>query len=113
MRRLGVVNLLLGIPGIIYYWMLCVVVMGNPISSWGRSVRDLLEESSIFPLQMILGPPLAIGTIIWVIANVNLIYRRKRAGACQKTSSKITHWVIALGASLVPSLIFLGVASFF
>lgn len=113
MRRLTVVNLLLGIPGIIYYWMLCVLVLGNPISSLGRTVRDMLQESSLFPLQMILGPPLAIGTIIWVITNANLIYRRKRTGACQKTSGKITHWVLALGLSLIPSLIFLGIASFF
>lgn len=113
LRRLTVVNLSLGVPGIIYYWMLCVVVVGNPISSWGRSVRDLLQESSIFPLQTMLGPPLAIGTIIWIFSNVNLISRRKRTGACQKNSGKILHWAVALVASLVPSLLFLGVASFF
>jgi len=112
-RRLLVVNVLLGIPGIIYYWMLSLMVLADPLTTWGRAARDLYEAHSFLPVQVVLGPPLAIGTMIWVLSNVNLIYRRKRAGACQKTSGKYLHWGIALVASLIPTAVFLGIAVFF
>lgn len=112
-RRLLVVNVLLGIPGIIYYWMLSLMVLRDPMTTWGRTVRDLYETHSILPVQVVLGPPLAIGTIIWVLSNVNLVYRRKRAGSCQKASGKFWHWFIALVASLIPTAVFLCIAAFF
>lgn len=113
MRRLLVVNVLLGLPGIIYYWMLSMMVLNDPLTTWGRAARDFYEAHSILPVQVVLGPPLAIGTIIWVLSNVNLIYRRKRTGACQKTSGKFLHWVVALVASLIPTAAFLCFAAFF
>jgi len=112
-RRLLVVNVLLGIPGIIYYWMLSLVVLSDPLTTWGREAKDFYEAHSIFPAEVVLGPPLAIGTIIWVLSNVNLIYRRKHTGACQKTSGKFLHWAMALVASLIPTAVYLALAAFF
>ncbi|UYQ76776.1 hypothetical protein OF385_12195 [Glutamicibacter sp. JL.03c] len=113
MRRLLVVNVLLGIPGIIYYWMLSLMVLSDPLTTWGREAKDFYEAHSLLPVEVVLGPPLAIGTMIWVLSNVNLIYRWKQTGARKRTSGKFLHWAVALVASMIPTAAFLALAALF
>lgn len=112
MSRLFVVNVLLGIPGIIYFWMLYMYVSQGPMISMGaESLAHNVE--GYFSSNLVLGPPLAIGAIVWILVNVYLVSRRKRSGACQNATGKTAHWLTALGSTLVPPMVLLSVAAIF
>lgn len=104
MTRLFVVNVLLGIPGILYFWMLYqYLTQGSGLSA----------ASDLFSSNMVVGPPLAIGAIVWIFVNVALVTRRMRSGSCQNASGKTAHWVTALISAMLPALLMLGLASIF
>ena len=105
MKRLFVVNLLLGIPGIIYYWMLYFYVFRGPLASLGTKLLEFIENLGFMPSAMTMGPPLAGGAIVWILVNAYLVSRRQNSGNCQKRTGKAAHWVLAFLATLVPSLL--------
>ncbi|MFJ2619517.1 hypothetical protein [Glutamicibacter sp. NPDC087344] len=110
MTRLFVVNVLLGIPGIIYFWMLSLYIsQGSILPAAGTSFAHNLE--GYFSSNQVLGPPLAIGAIVWVLINVYLVNRRKRSGACQNASGKTAHWLTAFGSTLLLPVLLLATIS--
>lgn len=113
MKRLVFVNLLLGIPGIIYYWMMALMVLRTPLTSWGQMAKDWYEANSLLPMQSVLGPPLAICTMIWVLSNFNVISHRTDPGEHGTLRSNAVSWSLAVAASLIPAAIVLLIATFF
>lgn len=112
MTRLFVVNVLLGIPGILYYWLLYTYFTQGAIVTVGSS--DLAHRvESYFSSNQVLGPPLAIGAIVWILVNVYLVNRRKRNGDCRNASGKTAHWVTAFASTLLPPVLLLGAAAVF
>ena len=106
MTRLFVVNVLLGIPGIMYYWLLYTYFTGGVLFSGFSSAGLGQRMESYFSSNQVLGPPLAIGAIIWVLVNVYLVNRRKRNGDCQNATGKTAHWVTAFASTLLPAVLF-------
>lgn len=110
MTRLFVVNALLGIPGIMYFWLLYSYVAQGavPLSMGGSDLGNRME--SYFSSNQVLGPPIAVGAIVWILVNVYLVNRRKRNGDCQNASGKTAHWVTAFASTLLPAVLFGAVA---
>lgn len=112
MTRLLVVNVLLGIPGILYYWMLYAYFTQGSMATIG-SLDFSHRIESYFSSNQVLGPPLAIGAIIWILVNVYLVNRRKRHGDCQNATGKTAHWLTAFASTLLAPLVLLGAAAAF
>ena len=110
MTRLFVVNVLLGIPGILYFWMLSIYIAhGSEVFSFSASWLENVH--GYFSSNLVLGPPLAIGAILWIFVNAALVKRRMRAGHCQNATGKTAHWITAgFSTMLIPAL-FLGLAA--
>ncbi|MGX1749635.1 hypothetical protein [Glutamicibacter protophormiae] len=112
MTRLFVVNVLLGIPGVIYFWLLYMYISEGAMISFGASTFARNVEG-FFSSNLVLGPPLAIGAIVWILVNVYLVNRRQRSGACQNGTGKTAHWVAAFGATMLPPALLLAAAAIF
>ncbi|MGH3653663.1 hypothetical protein [Glutamicibacter sp.] len=113
MKRLAIVNLLLGVPGIIYYWTLSLMVLREPLTGWGQLLKGWYEANSLLPMQSLLGPPLAICTMIWVLSNAKLISGRTRIGELDPLGGKAGNWGLAVAMSLVPAVLVFLAATFY
>ncbi|MFF7738016.1 hypothetical protein [Streptomyces sp. NPDC007984] len=90
-----VVNVLLGIPGVVPIWLLWYVAANWPLADAGWTMREPTENDGIAPALVIAVPVVTLYVLIWWLANSPL--RRRTALAPH------TYWLLSLTAPLLPT----------
>lgn len=90
-----VVNVLLGIPGVVPFWLLWYLVANWPLAELGWTVREPTENDGMALWLVIVVPVVTLYGLIWWLANLPL--RRRTALAPR------TYWLLSLTAPLLPT----------
>ncbi|MFF0423678.1 hypothetical protein ACFYUJ_04595 [Streptomyces sp. NPDC004520] len=99
MRKLfvpAVVNLLLGVPGIVPYFLVWYVLANGPLAALGWTTQDPNEDDGMLLWLVILVPVLGIHGLVWGLVNRRLARRTPAPGA--------VFWTVCAVASLAPFL---------
>ncbi|MCZ0979719.1 hypothetical protein O1L60_13540 [Streptomyces diastatochromogenes] len=99
MRKLfvpAVVNLLLGVPGIVPYFLVWYVLANGPLAALGWTTQDPNENDGMLLWLVILVPVLGIYGLVWGLVNARLA---RRAPA-----PRSVFWTVCAVASLAPFL---------
>ncbi|MEU3852036.1 hypothetical protein [Streptomyces sp. NPDC029554] len=89
------VNLLLGIPGVVPFWLLWYVTVNGPLAALGWTTREPTENDGMALWLVIVVPVVTLYGLIWWLANTPL--RRRTALAPR------TYRALSLTAPLVPT----------
>ncbi|MFJ4977335.1 hypothetical protein ACIP6X_18625 [Streptomyces coeruleorubidus] len=89
------VNVLLGIPAVVPFWLLWYLVVNWPLAELGWTVREPTENDGMALWLVIVVPVVTLYALIWWLANMPL--RRRTALAPR------TYWLLSLAAPLVPT----------
>ncbi|WP_030242592.1 MULTISPECIES: hypothetical protein [unclassified Streptomyces] len=89
------VNLLLGIPGVVPYWLLWYLAVNWPLAELGWTVREPTENDGMALWLLIVVPVVTLYGLIWWLANLPL---RRRTSLAPRT-----YWLLSLAAPLVPT----------
>ncbi|WP_030685305.1 hypothetical protein [Streptomyces globisporus] len=99
MRRLLVpaaVNLLLGVPGIVPYFLVWYVLANGPLASLGWTTRDPNENDGMWLWLVIVVPVVGLYGLVWGLVNVRLARRTP--------ARRAVFWTVCAAASLAPFL---------
>lgn len=89
------VNLLLGIPGVVPFWLLWYLAVNWPLAELGLTVREPTENDGMALWLVIIIPIVTLYGLIWWLANMPL---RSRT-----TLAPRTYWLISVPAPLLPT----------
>ncbi|MBR8642015.1 hypothetical protein KEF29_28555 [Streptomyces tuirus] len=89
------VNVLLGIPGVVPFWLLWYLAANWPLAELGWTVREPTENDGMALWLVIVVPVVTLYGLIWWLANLPL--RRRTALAPR------TYWLLSLAAPFVPT----------
>ncbi|MFJ4869980.1 hypothetical protein [Streptomyces sp. NPDC088757] len=89
------VNLLLGIPGVVPFWLVWYLAVNWPLAELGLTVREPTEDDGMAPWLVIAVPVIALYGLIWWLTNLRL--RRRTALAPR------TYWILSALAPLLPT----------
>lgn len=90
-----VVNLLLGIPGVVPFWLLWYLAANGPLAAAGWTTREPTENDGMALWLVIVIPVVMMYGLIWWLANQPL---RRRT-----TLDAPTYWLLSLTAPLLPT----------
>lgn len=90
-----VVNVLLGIPGVVPFWLLLYLAVNWPSAELGWTVREPTENDGMALWLVIVVPVVTLYGLIWWLSNMPL--RRSTALAPH------TYWLLSLAAPLLPT----------
>ncbi|WP_184917470.1 hypothetical protein [Streptomyces luteogriseus] len=90
-----VVNVLLGIPGVVPFWLLWYLAVNGPLAEAGWTVREPTENDGMALWLVIVVPVVTLYGLIWWLANRPLRHRTALAPH--------TYWLLSLTAPLLPT----------
>lgn len=94
---IAVVNVLLGIPGVAFYWLIYFLMATWPLAQMGITSSDATQDDGFISALVVCGPILLLCFILWILVNRYLI--------AQHGSHRFLKWVFAFACTLVPTLI--------
>ncbi|MES5818318.1 hypothetical protein [Streptomyces sp. RG80] len=89
-------NVLLGIPGVVPIWLLWYVAANGPLAELDLTVREPTENDGMLPWLLIVVPVVGLFGLLWWLANSPL--RRRTALAPR------AYWSLSVVALLVPTI---------
>ncbi|MFJ5996083.1 hypothetical protein [Streptomyces sp. NPDC092370] len=90
------VNVLLGIPGLVPLWLLWYVAVNWPLAELGWTTREPTENDGMALWLVFVVPVVALYGLIWWLVNMPL--RRRTALAPR------TYWLLSSTAPLLPTV---------
>ncbi|MBB4979310.1 hypothetical protein [Streptomyces nymphaeiformis] len=90
------VNLLLGVPGIVPYFLVWYVLANGPLAALGWTTQDPNENDGMLLWLVVLVPVLGIYGLVWGLVNVRLARRTP--------APRAAYWTVCAAASLAPFL---------
>ncbi|MER6168295.1 hypothetical protein [Streptomyces violaceorubidus] len=89
------VNVLLGIPGVVPFWLVGYLMVNWPLAELGWTVREPTENDGMALWLVIVVPVVAVFAMIWWLVNAPL---RRRT-----TLAPRTFWLLCALAPLLPT----------
>ncbi|MET9874363.1 hypothetical protein ABZZ36_06990 [Actinacidiphila glaucinigra] len=89
------VNLLLGIAGVVPFWMLWYIASNWPLAELGLTRREPTENDGIMPALVLFGPVVLLYAVLWWMAN--------RPLAARTTLTARGFWLLSALATLLPT----------
>ncbi|MFJ3221024.1 hypothetical protein ACIPLC_34510 [Kitasatospora sp. NPDC086801] len=93
------VNLLLGVPGVVPVWLFYHFATNWPLAALGWTSREPTENDGMLPWLMLPGPLVAGSTILWCLANRAVRRRTAPAGV------RAVYWLTSVLLTLVPTFV--------
>ncbi|MFD9691443.1 hypothetical protein ACFXPX_20575 [Kitasatospora sp. NPDC059146] len=95
----AVVNLLLGVPGIVPVWLLYYFAANWPLAALGWTSREPTENDGVLPWLLLPGPLVLGSAVLWWFANRAL--RRRTA----PHGRRAVYWPTSVLLTLVPTFV--------
>lgn len=89
------VNVLLGIPGVVPIWLLWYFTVNGPLADAGVTVREPTENDGMLLWLVIIVPVVALFVLLWWLANTPLRHRT--------TLTPRAYWSLSVAALFVPT----------
>ncbi|MER7846259.1 hypothetical protein ABTZ03_20165 [Kitasatospora sp. NPDC096077] len=94
-----VLNLLLGLPGVVPVWLLYQFAVNWPLAALGWTDREPTDNDGILPWLLLPGPVVLGSGALWWLAN-RAVRRRTAPGG-----SRAGYWLTSVLLTLVPTLV--------
>lgn len=94
---IAAVNVLLGIPGVVFYWIIYFLMATWPLAHLGITVGDATEDEGFLSAHVICSPILLACFILWFLVNRHYVGK--------EGSHRFLKWACAFACTLVPTLI--------